>query len=338
MIKLTLEETKSCVRIGNEVTENFEVGEGVKQGDPLSSTLFNLVLEYIMREANINRTGLIYHKRHQCLAFADDIAIVSRSKKELREVLIRLEQSAEKMGLEISEKKTKYMEWNRNEVRRDGKLEIRTAKGKLYSFQEVESFTYLGAEFTKKPNIKKEIQNRLQKGNKCMYKLRNVMNSKLLSRNAKIRIYKSVLRPVVLFGSETWTMGKSEQKMLAIWERKCLRRIYKGKKVGETWQRRSNKELKELFDQPDIIGTVKGSRLRWIGHLERMKNERVPKKIIESGIGGKRIRGRPKVRWMDEVMEDIKEIKIMDWRSKAKNRKEWRKKINQAMGLLGLQC
>lgn len=99
MIKLTLTKTENKVKVNNKLTENFEVKEGVRQGDPLSSLLFNVVLEMIIKEANINRSGHIYHKKHQCLAFADDVVILSRSKEQLKEVVERLEKAAREKGL-----------------------------------------------------------------------------------------------------------------------------------------------------------------------------------------------------------------------------------------------
>ena len=63
----------------NQLTEKCMAKGGLRQGDPLSSLFFNLLLEKIMQEADINRSGLIYHKKHQCLAFRDDIVIVTRN-------------------------------------------------------------------------------------------------------------------------------------------------------------------------------------------------------------------------------------------------------------------
>ena len=84
---------------------------GVRQGDPLSSLLFNLLLEKIIPETDRNRSGLIYHKKHQCLAFADDIVIVTRNRDELKKVTKRLEAKAREKRIYINEAKTKYMEW-----------------------------------------------------------------------------------------------------------------------------------------------------------------------------------------------------------------------------------
>ena len=337
MIKLTLKDTDNRVRIKGKLSKKFKVKEGLRQGDPLSPILFNCALEYVVRKANLNRSGLLYHKSHQCLAFADDVAILTRSRTALHKAMVNLEEEAQKMGLQINEDKTKLMTWTEKEYDSLGELRVNTNTGKTYRFKEVETFTYLGTEFYRKPDMTREIQSRIMAGNRSIYAFRNIMNRNS-SRGLKLRVYKTIIRPIVIFASETWTLGINTQKMLKIWERKVLRKIYGGKKTEDGWERRTNNELAELYHEPNIVAIVKGQRLRWFGHVMRMKEERVPKKILESGIGGKRRQGRPRTRWKEDVLKDIAEANIANWRKKLKNRKEWREAINQAMGQLGLEC
>jgi hypothetical protein len=337
MIRLTLQETQSMVRVNNKISEKFEIREGVRQGDPLSSVLFSIVLEKAIRDANINRTGLIYHKKHQCLAFADDLVILTRSQNELRNVVKRLEAKAATMGLYINEEKTKYMEWT-DKVFQEGKfLKIDAESGKVYKFKEVDKFTYLGTIFTRKPNIETEIEARIMSGNRCVGALNRILRNKNISRKAKVKVYRTVIRPIVTYACETWTINKTVQTRLEIWERKVLRKIFGGKKIEDRWLRRTNEELKELYKETDIVGVAKTQRLRWRGHIERMRETRVPKQVMSSKLGGKRKRGRPKARWATEVEKDIKILKITRWKEKAKNRKLWRSLINQAMGQTGSQ-
>lgn len=82
IIKLTLTQTMNSVRIAGELSEKFMVKEGLRQGNPLSPVLFNVALEKVIN--SINRSGLVYQRRHQCLAFGDDLVILTRNKKELR--------------------------------------------------------------------------------------------------------------------------------------------------------------------------------------------------------------------------------------------------------------
>ncbi|VEN37593.1 unnamed protein product [Callosobruchus maculatus] len=336
MVQLTLRKTENMVRINNEISEKFEVNEGVRQGDPLSTVLFSLCLEKVIRGANINREGLLYHRKHQCLAFADDVAIVTRGKKELQEVVRRLDREAKKLGLYINEGKTTFMEWSDDGCQVGERIKIELEEGGTVTFEKVERFVYLGTVITNQPNTTEEILSRQMAGNRCAYALNSVLRSKEISRRAKIRIYRTVIFPVVTYASEVWTLNKKEQNMLEVWERKILRKIFGGKLWNNIWIRRSNMELKSLYEHPSITGVVKAQRLRWLGHVARMSDRRIPKKIQTCAIGMKKRRGRPKSRWRQQVEEDLKTIGIEKWNQEVTNKKKWRKITYQAMGLLGL--
>ncbi|KAJ8915469.1 hypothetical protein NQ315_003232 [Exocentrus adspersus] len=127
--------------VNNRTSEEFEVRNGKRQGDPLLSVLFSLVLEKVIRDAEINRSGLLYYKGNQCLAFADDLIVLARSEKELKEVIKRLEEQSVKIDLCINEKKkTKYMEWAEEEYLEGRFLKVETDRGKKYEYEEVEQF------------------------------------------------------------------------------------------------------------------------------------------------------------------------------------------------------
>lgn len=337
LITITLTETENRVKINHKLSEKFEVKEGVRQGDPLSSVLFNLALEGIIRKANINRMGLIYRKTHQCLAYADDLVIIARSRKQLKDVTRRLETNAARIGLYFNEQKTKYMECTDQKFVKGRYLKIEASRGRTYNFEEVDSFTYLGTLFTRQPDTAQEIQARLMAGNRCVAALHKIMKSKIISRKPKVQIYKTVIRPIVTYASETWTLNKTEQLRLEVWERKVLRKVFGGTKVNYMWIRRTNEDLRALYGEPSITGIIKAQRLRWLGHVERMQPTRTPKMILTQEIGGKKRKGRPRKRWQKEVEDDIRRLKIKNWKEQAKNKKQWRNIVTQAMGLLGLK-
>jgi hypothetical protein len=97
----------------NDCSESFETRPGVRQGD-VSTLLFDVVLEVIVRRANLQTTGTIYNKETQLLAYADDIDIVGRSQSAVQNAYLALEGGAAKVGLNINEQKTKYMIAARN--------------------------------------------------------------------------------------------------------------------------------------------------------------------------------------------------------------------------------
>ncbi|KAJ8921292.1 hypothetical protein NQ315_013766 [Exocentrus adspersus] len=142
MIRLTLQKTQNRVKLNNQMSEEFEVRNGVRQGGPVSS-VFSLVLEKVIRDAEINRSGLLYYKRHQCLAFADDLVILARNKKELKEVIKRLEeQSRTTEASVLTKKKAKYMEWTEQEYQEGRFFKVETNTGRKYEFKEVEQFIF----------------------------------------------------------------------------------------------------------------------------------------------------------------------------------------------------
>ena len=95
------------------------------------------------------------------------------------------------------------------------------------------------------------------------------MSSQLLSKNIKLKIYKTVVLPVIFYGCETWTLTLREEKRLQVFENKVLRKIFGPKSEEQTgeWRRLHNGELRDLHGKPDIMRIVKSRRLRWAGHV-----------------------------------------------------------------------
>jgi hypothetical protein len=105
-----------------------------------------------------------------------------------------------------------------------------------------------------------------------------------------------------MHAAETWTTQKHERR-LSIFERKILRRIYGPICERGTWRKRYNRVLEQLYNKPDTVNVVKSIRLRRAGHVVRLYENELPKKILRTNPGGQRERGRPKPRWIDGVDE-----------------------------------
>ena len=101
-------------------------------------------------------------------------------------------------------------------------------------------------------------------------------------KNIKVKIYKTVILPVILYACETWILTLREEKRLQVFENKVLRKIFGPKRDDQTgeWKRLYNGELHDLYGKPDIIRIVKSRRLRWAGHVTRMGNERGTWKLL----------------------------------------------------------
>jgi hypothetical protein len=148
--------------------------------------------------------------------------------------------------------------------------------------------------------IHEEIKSRLNSGNACYHSVQSLLSSRLLSRNIKIKIYKTIILPVVLYGCETWSLTLREDHRLRVFENRVLRRIFGPKRdeVTGEWRKLRNEELHNLYSSPDIIRQVKSRRMRLAGHVARMGDERKVYKVLvgkpegknhleDQGVGGK---------------------------------------------------
>jgi hypothetical protein len=106
--------------------------------------------------------------------------------------------------------------------------------------------------------------------------------SRLLSRNVKVKIFKTIILPVVLYGCETWSLTLREEHRLRVFENRVLRRIFGPKRdeVTGEWRKLRNEELHNLYSSPDNIRQVKSRRMRWAGHVARMGEERKVYKVL----------------------------------------------------------
>jgi hypothetical protein len=121
------------------------------------------------------------------------------------------------------------------------------------------------------------------------------MKSRALNRSSKLRVYKALIRPVVTYGSEIWTLTGRNEQQLKIFERKILRKIF-GSIQDENgiWRIRKNQELNELIGNVDIVRFIKSRRMTLLGHVTRMEGWRISRRILEWKPIGRRIRGRPR--------------------------------------------
>jgi len=124
-------------------------------------------------------------------------------------------------------------------------------------------------------------------------------------------------------------MTLKEEQALLIFERKIFRRIYGPKYENGEWKSRTNRELDEMSKGENIVKWIKGQRLSWLGHLERMKGDRMPKKIFTQELEGTRRRGRPRRRWKEEVERD-QVLGVRRWRELVADRKKWKDIVRQA--------
>jgi hypothetical protein len=162
----------------------------------------------------------------------------------------------------------------------------------------VEEFKYLGTTLTNQNSIQEEIKGRLKLGNACYYSVQSLLSSSLLSKNLKIKIYRTIILPVVLYGCETWLLTLREECRLRVFENRVLRRVSGPKRDDVTGEwRKLHNELSDLYSLPNIVRVVKSRRMRWAGQVARMGEGRGMHRVRVGKPEGKRPLGRPRHRW-----------------------------------------
>jgi len=122
---------------------------------------------------------------------------------------------------------------------------------------------------------------------------------------------------------------------VTIFERQIFRRIYGPRYEDEEWKSRTNRELEELGKGENIVKWIKGQRISWLGHLEKMEEDRMPKKIFTQELEGTRRRGRPR-KWWREVERDLQVLGVRRWAELVTDREKWRGIFRQAKAHSGL--
>jgi hypothetical protein len=128
-----------------------------------------------------------------------------------------------------------------------------------------------------------------------------------------------------MYWAETWVLSKADELRLGVCERKILRRIYGPICEEATWRSRYNEELYRLYDEANLVTTIKITRLRWAGHILRMQDNLPCKKIALDKPKSRRRARRPNLRWMDGMTGVAERLGITNWRIKARNRDGWRR-------------
>ena len=166
--------------------------------------------------------------------------------------------------------------------------------------------------------------------------MQNLLFSSLLSKTLKIKIYRTIIFPVILHGCETWSLTMREVRRLRVFENRVLRRVF-GRKRDEVtgeWRKLHNEELRELYSIPNIVRVVKSRRMRWAGHVARMGEGRGVHRVLVEKPEGQRPLGRPRRRWEDNIKMVLQEVGGGgDWMELAQDRDRWRALVNTVMNL-----
>jgi hypothetical protein len=107
-------------------------------------------------------------------------------------------------------------------------------------------------------------------------------------------------------------------------------------KENELWRIRRNDELEDIIKGKNIVRFIKSQQILWLGHIERMQDTAIPKKVLCGKVYATIRRGRPKTSWLDDVSTDVRKMGINEWRDRARDREVWRRIVMEAKAHPGL--
>ncbi|KAK3520147.1 hypothetical protein QTP70_016254 [Hemibagrus guttatus] len=300
------ERSRTVVRCAVGQTEEFNVEVGLHQGSALSPFLFAIVMDQLSEE--------VRQESPWTMMFADDIVICSESREQVEENLERWRFALERRGMKVSRSKTEYMCVNE----REGSGTVRLQGEEVKKVQE---FKYLGSTVQSNGECGKEVKKRVQAGWNGWRKVSGVLCDQKISVRIKGKVYRTVVRPAMLYGLETVSLRKRQESELEVAELKMLRFS-----LGVTrLDRIRNEYIRGTAHVGRLGDKVKEARLRWFGHVQRRDSEYIGRRMLDMGLPGRRQRGRPKRRYMDVINEDMKLVgaRVED----AEDRDRWREMI-----------
>ena len=163
-----------------------------------------------------------------------------------------------------------------------------------------------------------EIKRRLLLGRKFMTNLDSIFKSRDITLPTKVRLVKAMVFPVVMYGCESWTVKKAECWRIDAFEVWCWRRLLR---VPWTARRSSQSILKEISPGCSLEGVMLKLKLQYFGHLMR-RVDSLEKTLMLGGVGGRKRRGRPRMRWLDGI-KDLMNVSLGQLREMVMDREPW---------------
>ena len=206
---------------------------------------------------------------------------MAESEEELKSLLMNVKEESEKVGLKLHIQKMKIM-----------------ASGPITSWEideeTVSDFIFGGSKITADGDCSHEIKRRLLHGRKIMTNLYSILKSRAITLPTEVRLVKAMVFPVVMCGCESWTIKKAELQRIDAFELWCWRRLLR---VPWTARRSNQSILKETNCGISLEGMMLNLKLQYFGHLMR-RVDSLEKTLMLGGIGDRRRRGRPRMRWL----------------------------------------
>ena len=259
----------------------------------------------------------------------------------MQRVAKNIAEVASRVGLNINVGKTKVMS---TEESGQGSLTDAVINVMGEAVEEVQHFKYLGSMITPSGQPVEEVKARISAAHAVFAQLnKSLWRRREISLRTKIKIYKAVVRSVLLYGAETWCMREEERRQLEVFDHSCLRRVTRTR-----WQDRiSNADVRKKCELDVVTRTIQERRLRWLGHVLRRPDTEIINQVLHAKPlrGWKQRRGGQRKTWLDTVKEDVTPLSgptvygLKTWNQSwlqlteqaAKDRKMWRASVRDLL-------
>ena len=290
-------------------TGMFNVRVGLHQGSALSPYIFDLIMDVITSEV---RDGVPWSAM-----FADDVVLVDLTREGVQRKLEAWREALEDRGLRISRTKTEYL-WMGGEGKQ-GDIKLG-----LDNIKRVSAFKYLGSNVMDDGGMDSEINHRIQCAWLNWRSSSGILCDKRISAKVKGKFYKSVVRPAMTYGSETWPVKKAQERKLEVAEMRMLRWM-----CGVTRRDRiRNDYIRGTVKVVEVSKKIQQRRLQWFGHVKRREENHVCRRVMDMEVDGRRRRGRPRFRWKDNIASDMR-VKGVSERD-VQDRGRWKRLIRNS--------